>query len=304
MTGYPDLDSLALFVAVCDTGSISAAGRLRGLTQPAATARIRHLERQLGVELLHRTTTGSSSTDAGTAVATWARQVVASADKLMAGAGTLHPGSPRLALGVTASYTTAEYLLPQALIELRDRSPDIVVRLSVSNSAAATDDVLSGRSQLGFIEGDSIPKGLRYRTVATDRLVVIAAAGNPLARSAPLHAEALVRHTLVLREPGSGTRAVFVRALRAAGVQIPDGVIEIGSTAAIMQAIAAGRALGVVSELALGGTAHRLRVVETDGLQLDRRLLAIWEPHNSRLVSDVVAAAARVGSRFGIGSRE
>lgn len=297
--GYPDLDSLVLFLDACETGSISAAGRRRGITQPAATGRIRQLERRLGVTLLHRSTTGCSPTDAGRMVCAWAREVVGAADRLVAGTDAFRTAPAGVALRVTASYTTAEYLLPQALIELRRISPSITVSLLVANSAGVIDDVRSERSGLGFIEGTSIPRGLRHRSVATDRLVVIAAANSPTAVGA-LDARALAGHTLVLREPGSGTREVFLRALTQAGTRAPSSVIEMGSTAAIMQAVAAGDALGVVSELAMREHEHtgQLRTVPIPQLQLQRTLRAIWQPQHSGAVSDVVDAAVRAGQRL------
>lgn len=297
---YPDLDSLALFLDACEAGSISAAGRLRGITQPAATGRIRQLERRLGVTLLHRSTTGCSPTDAGRTVAAWAQELLGSADRLVAGTEAFRTATARVALRVTASYTTAEYLLPQALIELRGISPTITVSLSVANSAEVIDDVRSERSQLGFIEGTSIPRGLRHRSVATDRLVVIAAAASTRTALGALDAGALAAHTLVLREPGSGTREVFLRALTDAGAHAPSSVIEMGSTAAIMQAVAAGDALGVVSDLALREHEHtgRLRTVPIPQLQLQRTLRAIWQAQHSGAVSDVVDAAIRAGQRL------
>lgn len=298
---YPDIDSLALFLATCEAGSISAAGRAGGLTQPAATARIRRLERRLGLVLLVRSTRGCTPTEAGGTVAAWAREVVGSADRLITGVKALQGEAASVALRVTASYTTAEYLLPQALIELRRSSPEIAVSLLVSNSSGVIDDVLGGRSQLGFIEGDTVPRGLRHRSVADDRLVVIAATDNPIGRGKPLKAEELVSCTLVLREPGSGTREVFIRALTASGAEMPASVIEIGSTAAIMHATAAGDAFGVVSELAMRGhDAGSLRTIQTPELELGRTLRAIWRPQHSRAVADVVAAAVRAGHRLNL----
>src|SRR5687768_302801 len=131
---FPDVDALALFVGVCETGSISAAARAFGLTQPAATERIRRLERRLGLLLLHRTPTGSSPTETGAAVEAWAREVVACCDRLVESARTLRSKAGRVTLRVAASYTTAEYLLPEALVDLRRRSPGVTISLSVENS--------------------------------------------------------------------------------------------------------------------------------------------------------------------------
>lgn len=292
---FPDVDTLALFVRVCETGSISSAARAFGLTQPAATGRIRQLERRLGLSLLDRTPKGSVPTETGSAVEAWAREVVACADRLVASAATLRQAATAVALRVCASYTAAEYLLPGALMELRRRSPSVAVSLSVANSAAVLDAVLGGQCRLGFVEGGSVPRGLRHRTVAEDQLVVIAAERNPVGRR-PLTPAQVVSHPLVLREPGSGTRDVFVSALEGAGVALPGTELEFGSTGAIMRAVAAGDALGVVSEWAMQSPDHSgLKVVPLRGLDLRRSLRAVWRREDAKAVADVVAAAVRAG---------
>jgi DNA-binding transcriptional LysR family regulator len=61
----PDLTSLELLLTVRRTGGLGAAGRELGLTQQAVSARIRSLERRIGLRLLHRSSRGSTLTDAG-----------------------------------------------------------------------------------------------------------------------------------------------------------------------------------------------------------------------------------------------
>lgn len=172
---------------------------------------------------------------------------------------------------------------------------------AVSNSTTAIDDVLAGRSHLGFVEGATVPRGLRQRIVARDRLVVVCSPGHPLARRGRLSAAELASCSFVLRERGSGTREVFTRALAAAGVDLPISVIEIGSTAAILGAVAAGDDLGVVSELAIRGDhGPALRTIAVDDLDLDRGLRAVWRAEHSDAVGAIVDAAAAVGRRISV----
>ena len=66
---FPDLASLDLFVSVVELGSVSRAADAHGITQPSASSRIKHLERQLDLRLLDRGPGGSVPTDAGVVVA-------------------------------------------------------------------------------------------------------------------------------------------------------------------------------------------------------------------------------------------
>ena len=68
----PDLDSLEVFVAVAQMGSLGGAARQLGLTQQAVSRRLAALEAKTGVTLAIRTTRGSQITPAGTSLAEWA----------------------------------------------------------------------------------------------------------------------------------------------------------------------------------------------------------------------------------------
>ncbi|HET6856693.1 MAG TPA: LysR family transcriptional regulator, partial [Streptomyces sp.] len=85
----PDLGSMELLLAVARLGSLGRAARELGITQPAASSRIRSMERRLGVALVDRSPRGSRLTDAGALVTDWARQVVEAAEAFDAGAQAL-----------------------------------------------------------------------------------------------------------------------------------------------------------------------------------------------------------------------
>ncbi|CAM5527894.1 hypothetical protein SFUMM280S_03001 [Streptomyces fumanus] len=85
----PDLHALQLLVCVAETGSLGrAAARLR-ISQPSASARMRTLERRLGLRLLDRSTSGSRLTPAGAVVGDWARSLLEQAEALVEGAAAL-----------------------------------------------------------------------------------------------------------------------------------------------------------------------------------------------------------------------
>jgi DNA-binding transcriptional LysR family regulator len=72
----PDLSTLDLFLSVAECGSLGEAGKRHGITQPAVSMRMTQLEREIGMQLLDRTRSGTRLTPAGTAVVGWARRVV------------------------------------------------------------------------------------------------------------------------------------------------------------------------------------------------------------------------------------
>ncbi|GGQ23517.1 LysR family transcriptional regulator [Streptomyces roseolilacinus] len=273
----PDLGALELLLAVARHGSLGRAAREVGITQPAASGRIRSMERQLGVALVDRSPRGSRLTAAGALVTDWARRVVEAAEAFDAGAQALRDRRDSR-LRVAASMTIAEYLLPGWLIALRAERPDTAVSLRAGNSAAVAALLLAGDADLGYVEGLAVPEGLDGVVVARDRLVVVAAPSHRWARRrAPVTPAELAGTPLVLREHGSGTRQVLDSALAAHG-GLAAPLMELASTTAVKAAAVSGAGPAVLSELAVTEelASRRLAEVPVEGADLRRALRAVW----------------------------
>ncbi|MER6778869.1 MULTISPECIES: LysR family transcriptional regulator [unclassified Streptomyces] len=277
----PDLGALELLLAVARIGSLSGAAKRMGITQPAASSRIRAMETRLGVALVDRSPRGSTLTAEGALVTDWARRVVEAAEAFDAGAQALR-GRRDSRLRVAASMTIAEYLLPGWLIALRGQRPGTAVSLHAGNSAVVAERVLAHEADLGFVEGLSVPEGLDSAVIAQDRLVVAVAPGHAWARrTRGVAAAELAATPLILREWGSGTRQVLDAALaQSGGLAAP--LLELASTTAVKAAALSGAGPCVLSELALGEelAARRLVEVPVTGAALGRALRAVWPVGN------------------------
>ncbi|MCC0099094.1 LysR family transcriptional regulator [Streptomyces flavotricini] len=277
----PDLGALELLLAVARIGSLSGAAKRMGITQPAASSRIRAMETRLGVALVDRSPRGSTLTAEGALVTDWARRVVEAAEAFDAGAQALR-GRRDSRLRVAASMTIAEYLLPGWLIALRGQRPGTAVSLHAGNSAVVAERVLAHEADLGFVEGLSVPEGLDSAVIAQDRLVVAVAPGHAWARRTKgVAAAELAATPLILREWGSGTRQVLDAALaQSGGLAAP--LLELASTTAVKAAALSGAGPCVLSELALGEelAARRLVEVPVTGAALGRALRAVWPVGN------------------------
>jgi DNA-binding transcriptional LysR family regulator len=273
----PDIRSLDLLHSVAELGSIRQAAGAHHISQPAASMRLRTLERTLDLELLDRSAGRARLTVAGLAVVQWSEAVLEGMRDLLLGTAAVRCEG-RDTLRIAASMTVAEYLVPGWLSRLRGSDPDIAVSLDMGNSGHVTEIMLRRGADIGFIEGPDDPPDLQTRVVAGDDLVVVVAPSHPWARRRrPLSATDLAATALVLREAGSGTREVLERALSASGLE-PTPLVELASTTAIKASVAAGTGPGVLSRLAVEPevTDGRLVVVATSGIPLDRRIRAIW----------------------------
>ncbi|OKI11759.1 LysR family transcriptional regulator [Streptomyces sp. CB03911] len=274
----PELGALELLLAVARLGSVGRAAAELGVSQPTASARIKGMERQIGVALLERSPRGSKPTEAGRLVVEWARNVVEAARALDAGIDALRENRDAR-LRVVASLTVAEYLMPGWLLALHGVSPQTSVTLRTANSADVAGHVLAGEADLGFVEGPTTAAGLAGTVVAADRLVVVVAPDHPWARRrAPLTGPELAATALVLREPGSGTREVLEMALEPYGGAARP-LMELASSTALKAAAMTGAGPVCLSELAVVEELATRRLVAVPlaaGLDLRRPLRAVW----------------------------
>jgi DNA-binding transcriptional LysR family regulator len=305
-----DLGALRALREVSRHGSIAAAAAVLGVSQQALSARMRNLERAVGLTLLARTPSGSHLTEQGQLVVGWAEDVLDAADRLEAGLRSIRAGvSHRLA--IAASQTIAEHLVPHWLVELRAAEQaagyaPTVVELTVANSTGVIDLIRDVKARLGFIETPHLPADLVVTHVRDDEMLVVSAPGHPWAgRRSPLPLAEFAATPLVMREAGSGTRVTLTDHLAAQHPPLHARIaMELGTSAAVRSAIAAGVGPGVLSRLAVRDdlVLGRLVAIEVAGPPLTRPLTAVWRhdldplpPEGARLLAVAQGGARSAG---------
>lgn len=282
------IPALKGFVKLVDEGSFSAAAKRLGVTQPAISAQIRTLEEHFGTKLIMRSGRTWVPTAAGAQLYLHAGELNSVAERLeesMMSFGTLPAGR----LDVGASTVPGEFLLPKLLSPFCDKYPAIRVCVQVSDSAAIVEQLLLRRVDMAVIGAALAMDKLELVPFATDDLVLIAAADNPLGTNGVIHRDDLVFQTWVLRERGSGTRSMVSEAMAAVGLD-PENLavaLELGTTEAVKLAVKAGVGLSFVSTYALDpGDLKRgggLRVLSVPGVKSQRTLyLAVERGRNRR----------------------
>lgn len=271
----PELSALDVLLSVGRLGSMGAAGREHGLSQQAVSARVRSVERQLGIKVFDRAATGVRPTTEGGLILEWASHILVSAEEMASGVAALR-GERDAAVTVAASMTIAEYLVPGWTVAMRHKFPNVVASVSLHNSSDVSAQVQAGQADIGFVEGPDVPSALASCEVARDHLVVVVPPGHDWANGVPVPVADLARTPLIQRESGSGTRLTLENA-------VPDCVpplLELTSCTAVKAAVVAGNAPAVLSSLAVAAdlTDGRLVAVNVDGLRMPRRLQAVWDP--------------------------
>lgn len=244
-----NLHHLRIFERVAELGGFSRAGVSLRLSQPAVSKSVRELERQLQTTLIDRSAGALQLTDAGAALFTRARELFAverAAEEELRRLRGLEGG----VLRIGASTTVATYLLPQYLAPFRDAHPDVRLRLFTANTRAVAGALLERRIEIALVEGPVDDARLEVVPWRADALVVIAPPTHPLAKKGRVSSADLAAVPFIIRERGSGTRQVAADALAALGVSLRI-VLQLSSTEAIKQAVAAGLGFAIVSRSAI-----------------------------------------------------
>jgi DNA-binding transcriptional LysR family regulator len=225
-----DLDSLRLFVRAAEKLNISAAGRDLGLAPAVASGRLAKLEREVGAELLHRSTRKVSVSIEGEEFLPFAREILAQNDAAMAALGK---GQARASgtIRFAASSSFAQLYIAPILPEFLDRHPEINLDLRLSD---APFDLLDGSFDLALRNGSLGDSSLKARKLA-DASDILCAAPSYLERRAALQSpEDLSGHDLIaFRQLGSsmelvrdGERATIAMRNEKTRIELDDGASQ------------------------------------------------------------------------------
>lgn len=242
------LTQLTAFVTVLRRGSVTAAARELVVTQPSVSAAIGALERELGVELTERSGRSLKPTAAGTAFAPYAADVLGLLDQ---GARAAREAATEQAptLRITTVTTAGEHLAPQLIQAFRELRPQLEISLDVGNRDEVFARLAGHQADVGIT--GRIPDRARLvgHAFAENPIVLVTAPDDPLAKRRWVAVSELGGRHWMVREPGSGTRALSEEYLAAHG--LAPTVLTLGSNGAIKQAAQAGLGIALQSRAAV-----------------------------------------------------
>lgn len=281
MTPSVTFRQIQVFVAVARGGTVSAAAQSLHLSQSATSQALSDLERQLDVPLFERLGRRLQLNDVGRRLLPQGERILDELARFVDTAGEPE-GELQGTLQVAASATIGTYLLPTLAGRFSERHPEVDLQLRLRNTGEVMADVLSFDADLGLIEGQCSEARLASEVWRWDEMVVVCAPQHPLADRQPLTDQDLQRAQWILRERGSGTRAIFEAAIRH-HVERLRVRMELGQHEAIKQAVRAGFGLGCLSRLSVAGELARGELVALDsGLALQRTFSLVWHPERYR----------------------
>ena len=228
-----DVADLKVLEAVARHGSMNKAAAELHTVQSNVTARVRSLEREVGVALFHRHVRGVSLTPAGQRMLPYAARIT----KLVADAklAAQDDGPPNGALVLGTLETTAALRLSPVLSHFTGMYPQVRLSLTTGTSCSLTADVVGCRFDGAFVAGPVDHPELHVETISIEELVVVAPRTSRSLES--LHSTPDLK-TIVFRL-GCSSRLRLESLLAEMGI-LTATPLEFGSMDAIIACVAAG----------------------------------------------------------------
>ena len=213
-----ELRSLAVLLKVAETGSLSQAAVALGMNQSSLSRIVSSSERELGAPVFHRTGRGVTLTEVGESMLPAARQVVVSAEQLVAEVrdrAREPSGLVSIAMMPTVTGAIAEPLFDA----MRKAHPGIKLRMLEGFSASIAEWLGDGRVDIGLLSrfGERVPAG--EELLASSNMMLVGAAKIPL-KVPSVRFRDLAKLPLVLPAPPNGTRMAIDRIARKMGIRL------------------------------------------------------------------------------------
>jgi DNA-binding transcriptional LysR family regulator len=268
------LSEISAFVEVARQGSISRAATLLFVTQPTLTARIQHLEADLGGQLFSRSRQGMRLTETGRAFLPYAQRALTAleegqrlvADRSLGGTG-------ELLLGAAPSVGT--YALPLVLKQFARDNPTVRLVVKTGHSEDILSMVLRSEVQLGLMRPLRHPD-LDLSPVYEDELVLVVHPRHPFARTGKAALGAIGGQSLLLFDRSSSYHDLTSALFRGAGVA-PRSLMELDSIEATKKMVEQGLGVALLPRMAVAGEfadGHLSRIELTDAPAIRREIVA------------------------------
>ena len=240
-----------------------AASRLN-VTQPAVSAQIRHLEKDLGVKLFVRLGKKLILSEPGEILLQYARKIFSlrdEAEEVLEKLRSVQKGT--LKLGTARTY--ARNVMPLLLARFQEHFPRVNIVLIEGSSLEMARSLWSLEVEVAVVAYPGPVKRVKFDFLNKEDLVVIASPQHPLAGTEGIPVRQLGRERVIMREKGSGTRRAVSDLFRRYRVK-PEIVFETSNSEVIKEQVARGIGISVLTRSAVHSavTSRRLAVLNLE----------------------------------------
>jgi len=283
-----EIRKLDAFCKVVELKSFTRAAEVMLLSQPTISEHIRSLEELFDQKLLDRLGREVAVTPAGSVLYGYARKILQTRSEAVQ-ALTQYGGNLTGRIMIGCGTIPGTYILPQVIGTFRQQYPSIKTTLSISSSKVIAKNVLEGELEIGVVGAKWNNSGLSWREVFSDELILAVHPNHQWATRKDVSIKDVMQEPFILREQASGTRKVFAKILEDNKFKESNlqEVAEIGSTAAIKEAVKAGIGVSVLSRFGVRDdvACGRMAVVKIRGHTMYRPFYLIHR--KNRVLSPV-----------------
>ncbi len=263
-----DVFALRCLEAAARLGSLTAAARALGVSQPAVTVQIGGLEKALGERLLVREARGVRATPAGEAVISRARRIL---DEIRELEGALESGPLNGLLRIGSTDVVVLHRLPPILGEFRTRHPGVDLEIKIEGSLTLASAIRAREIELALVTLPIADPPGPVRPMCRDRLCFVVSPGHDLARRRRVTLKEIASSPLLAHKAGSVTRGLIEGYFTARGL-VPRVAMEVSSPEVLRRMAQSGLGVAVLPEVSVREDVRRrrLRILDVRGWNLDR----------------------------------
>ncbi len=273
-----NIDDLLVFVEAAECGNYSKTGRKLHLTQPAISQKINSLEDRFGVKLFTRQGRTMTLTEAGQVLEPIAKELIGLARRVDETMVSLQ-GEVIGEMTIGCSTASGKYLLPGLIAVFREMFPLVRINVEVTSRKSVLDKLSMGDVALGISSKRIDHRDLEYKELFTDDVILIVPSLHPWAEYPRVYPDDILEAPIILREEASGTREVFLSALKKHDIypEMLNVVMGLGNAEAIVMAVEEGIGIAFVSRLAAarGLELGHIAEVHVEGMELERAIFIV-----------------------------
>lgn len=279
------LGQLEAFAEVARVGNVTKAADALFLSQPALTARIHKLERELGVQLFLRNHQGAQLTEAGRVFLDHAETALAAMTDGLNAAQEASGGQAK-ELTVASTATVSNYILPPVIKQFMEMRPVTKFSLFVEPSERVLDLVINGDVDVGFcraIQHQDITSASLY----LEDFILVTNADHPLTTIETLYLRDLNNYVLILLHR-SASYQELIQAMRSKGA-FPVGIIDLDNCETGKKCLAQGTAVAMMPRTAVLDELRTGQLFELNVADLSpmRRRMAVIRRADAQYSEDV-----------------
>ncbi len=293
-----DFEQLKTFLEVWHQKSFSKAARKLRITQPAVSAQIHSLEREVGERLFDRKGGKVTFTAAGRVFEPFAEHALDCQRHMLLMVSELRR-SPRGEISISAQESTSLYVLPDVFAEFKKHYPKVALKIARAERARTIEALLAREVDFGVVSLPVTDQRFIVETLHNDELVLAVPKSHPLTALSAVGPKDIVRHAFLLPKQGR-QRDILLNLFRMHDVY-PRSVMEVESSELMKRFIRAGLGIGFLPSINIeaevkAGTINAVKVAD---LRISRDLGLIYlkdktMPHAARAFLQIATGSPQL----------